>query len=498
MTPTILSILAALGWAAALLCLVLWRRAAPEAAACGTLRDRLGEAQARADGDATELRRLGASESRLMQNVEGLRAQLDEAKADRARHAREAGEERAAINVKLDAARDEVADLRVENERLRRDLAARAEKHDAEVTLLREIRGDLTDRFKTIADETMRLHGDNFTKVNDQKLRALLDPMRQHIGRFQDELRQTHEGAAKDRERLKTEIEMLTRRSEEVSREAVNLTRALKNDKQKQGAWGEMILGRVLEDSGLRSGHEYDTQVHVSDDEGGRRRPDAVVRLPGGRRVVIDAKVSLVAYEAATNSETTEDRASHLRAHVLAVRKHIDDLHGRDYGALVDGAVDYTLMFMPVEGALAAALEVEPDLTSYAIGRKVGIATPTTLMLAMRTIQHVWEVERRQGNAEEIARRAGLIFDKMAGVLEDFDKVGRQLDGACDAHAEALGKLARGRGNLLGMFDKMRVLGARTKRDGLPVDFDGADDTLADAEDGAGGGAPALPREAAE
>ena len=499
MTPVMLAALAAIGWGGALVFLILWRRAAVEAATCPGLRDqltdargRLGDADDRQQADATELRRLGSVESALLQKVEGLEGRLTDAADERTRLAREAGEERAVIAAKLDDARGEIGDLRVENERLRRDLTARAERHDSDVALLKGLRDEMTTRFKSIADDTMRLHGDNFTKVNDEKLRALLDPMRQHIGRFQDELRQTHEGAAKDRERLKTEIEMLTRRSEQVSQEAVALTRALKGEKQRQGAWGEMILERVLEDSGLRNGHEYHTQVSVNDGEGGRRRPDAVVKLPGARAVVIDAKVSLVAYEAAVNAEDGEARAQQLRAHVLAVKKHIDDLAARDYGQLVDGSVDYTLMFMPVEGALAAALEQDGSLTSYAIAKKVGIATPTTLMVAMRTIQHVWEVERRETNAEKIAERAGLMFDKMAGVLESFQKVGAHLESARASHDEALDRLSRGNGNLCRQFDDMRRLGARVKKDALPVDFDGKGDE-ADIE-----AAPTLLAEPAE
>ena len=464
MSPELLLPLAVLGWLAAAALFLLWRRAAPDAAACPALRDRVAEARARADGDASELRRLGAAESGLLQKVEGLETRLKDAADERARIAHAAGEERAVIATRLDGAQAELTALKVENERLRADLEARAERHETEVALLTGLREDMTNRFKALADDTMRLHGDNFTKVNDEKLRAILDPMRLHIGRFQDELRQTHEGAAKERERLKAEIEMLTRRSEQISTEAVALTNALKGEKQRQGAWGEMILERVIEDSGLRRGYEFDTQVSVTNDDGGRRRPDAVVRLPQGKNVVIDAKVSLVAYEAAVNADTAEERTRHLRAHAAAVRKHVDDLRARDYSAMIDGAVDYVLMFMPVEGALAAALEVSDDLTSYAIAHRVGIATPTTLMVALRTIEHVWSVERRETNAAEIADRAAKMYDKMAGVVEAFEKVGAKLGEARAAHDDAVDRLSRGNGNLVGQFDKMRRLGVRTKK----------------------------------
>ena len=483
--PTLLTILAVAGWAAAIAALVLWRRAAPYAPECHLLRGRLSDAEARvgagearADRDGAELRRLTGVESRLTQAVEALEARLSEASTDRARLAREAAEERATIQANLDEARGEVMRLRVANERLATDLAAREVRHDEDVRLLTELRADMTDRFKTLADATLKEHGERFGSLNRERMDALLKPMREQVDHFQRELREAHTGAAKDRERLKAEIDALSRRSEAVSREAVALTNALKGEKQRQGAWGEMILERVLQDSGLRKGHEYRTQVSVRDDEGGRRRPDAVVRLPGDKVVVIDAKVSLTAYERAVNAEDGDERRSQLRAHSAAVRKHIDDLRARDYSSMVEGSVDYVLMFMPVEGALAAALEVADDLTSYAIAHRVGIATPTTLMLALRTIHHVWAVERRESNAAEIAERAGLMYDKMAGVIESVESVGRHLDGARGAHADALDRLTRGNGNLVGQFDKMRRLGARTKKE-VAVPFDADDDDAA-------------------
>ena len=413
--------------------------------------------------------------ARLTAMVEGLERQIEAAAADRRAFAAQAHEERAALDAKLDAARGEVERLRVANEGLQARLDARIAAHDAEVALLKELRDDMADRFKALADRTLADHGTRFGTLNHERMTALLKPMSEQVERFQAELREAHVGAAKDRERLKTEIEQLTRRSEEVSREAVALTQALKGEKQKQGAWGEMILERLLEDSGLTEGREYETQLSVRDEEGGRRRPDVVVRLPGGKVVVIDAKVSLVAYEAAVNADDEGERERQGRAHVAALRAHIDELARRDYASLVDGAVDYTLMFLPVEGALAAALQMQGDLTAYAIAKRVGIATPTTLMMALRTIQHVWAVETRQRNAEEIARRAGLLHDKMAGVLDAFTKVGRALDAAQSEHAEAMQRLSTGRGNVIGQFDTLRRLGARATRD-IATPFEAEDD----------------------
>ena len=480
--PALLLAIAAAGWAAALLLLVLWRRAAPHSTRADDLGRRLSEAgarleeaDARAGADRDRLTVLHGEKAGSEEAVARLEAQIADAAAQRERIAAEAAGERRAIQDRLDAARDEIKALEVAQGRTRAELAARVARHDEDVALLTELRTEMIDRFKALSEATLADQGEKFGTLNRERVEALMKPMREQVTHFQTELRAAHEGAAKDRERLKTEIEQLTRRSEQVSKEAVALTNALKGEKQRQGAWGEMILERVLEDSGLERGREYQTQFAARDEDGGRRRPDVVVRLPGDKAVVIDSKVSLVAYEAAVNAAGEEERARQMSAHVLAVRRHIDELAGRDYGGIVEGAVDYTVMFMPVEGALAAALQVQDDLTSYAIARRVGIATPTTLMMALRTIQHVWSVERLGSNAEDIAKRAGLLHDKMALVVEAFDKVGDHLTQAQSEHSKALDRLSRGNGNVLGQFDTLRRLGARARKD-MPVGFDPAPD----------------------
>ena len=442
------------------------------------LRDALGESR-RAARDAEArggeaLRRAEVAESGCRDRdgrIEGLAAQVDALREEGRR-------ERGALEAKLEEERRALADLRAEHRAHLGGSAARERAMEERIGELKALREDMSDRFAKLADETMRLHGDNFTKVNDEKMRAILGPMRQQIEQFQGQLREAHDGATRDRVRLKTEIEQLSRQSEKVSQEAVALTNALKGDKQRQGAWGEMVLETLLESSGLRRGHEFVTQFSVTDEDGARRRPDAVVNLPGGRAVVIDSKVSLVAYERAVNAEDEEERERQVRAHTVAVKNHIDELAGRDYAGLVGGAVDYVLMFMPVEGALAVALEGRGDLTAYAIKRRVGIATPTTLMVALRTIEHVWSVERRESNAEEIAKRAGLIFDKMESVVSDFAGIGTALDRARQMQSDVMDRLARGNGNLLGQFDKMRKLGARTQKE-FAVAFDGDDEPAA-------------------
>jgi DNA recombination protein RmuC len=368
--------------------------------------------------------------------------------------------------------------LQEEHTRLQRAYAALQADTDGklasaerEVTALKELREELSRRFQELATETLRRTSEDFSKSHLDNLNSLLTPFRDHVGRFETELRNVHKSADEERARLGEQIRQLTQRSEAISLEATNLTRALKGDKQRQGAWGEMILEGVLEASGLIEGTHYDRQRSRMDEEGGRWRPDVVVRMPRDKYLVIDSKVSLVSYEAAASAETEETRSQHLRAHLAAVRKHIDTLAAKGYAALHQGSVDYVLMFMPIEGALSEAWRQQGDLTSYAIGKGVSIVTPTTLMLALKTVDHIWTVERREQNAEAIADRAGKLYDKVAGFVTDMQRVGTALTQASKAHEDAIGKLSKGRGNVLGQIEKLRTMGARTTKD-IVVEFD--------------------------
>lgn len=365
----------------------------------------------------------------------------------------------------------EHGDLQRTHATLAADTAGKLASAMREVQALKEVREEMSRSFEEIASATLRRTGADFSKAHSEKLTDLLTPLREHVGRFEVELRNVHKSADEERARLSEQIRHLTQRSEAISTEATNLTRALKGDKQRQGAWGEMILEGVLEASGLIDGVHYERQKGRVDAEGGRWRPDIVVRMPRGKCLVVDSKVSLVAYEAAGSAETEEARAQHLRAHVAAIRRHVDALASKGYSALETGSVDYVLMFMPIEGALSEAWRQQGDLTAYAAGKGVGIVTPTTLMLALKTVDHIWTVERREQNAEAIAERAGRLYDKVAGFVGDMQKVGSALASAAKSHDDAMGKLANGRGNLLGQVEKLKQMGARTTKE-LPLAFD--------------------------
>jgi len=358
-----------------------------------------------------------------------------------------------------------------ESARLTAELVAERKQGEDKLLLLQAVRKDMEDRFKALADEAMRQNGADLAKTSRERLEAALNPLKEHVGRFELELRAVHEGALKERQQLKTEIEHLTRRSEEVSREAVALTRALKGDKQRQGAWGEMILSTLLERSGLQEGVEYEVQAHRVADDGGRYRPDVVVRMPGDKRLVIDSKVSLVDYEIAVNAEGEAEKQAARGRHIAALRRHIALLSDKGYQALETGSVDYVVMFIPIEGALSEALRDAGDLTGFALEKNITIATPTTLMMALRTVSHVWAIERRNRNAEQIAERAGRLYDKVANFVDSLQAVGKNLGLAQKSYGEAMDRLSLGAGNVLGQVEKLKALGAKASKT-IAVDFE--------------------------
>lgn len=453
------------------LLIILWwavvtraaRRLRAVRAALEAAQARAGAAEARLTGAEAARQEAHVRAERLEETVAGLRDQIGALR-----------QERGAVQAALDVARHQAEGLRTE---MRVQSTAAAKDRDAaarEIAQLREIREEMTQKFREMADESLRRQGEDAAKAQQERLAALLTPLKEHVGRFEEELRAVHRSADQERARLGEQIAQLHRRSEEISVEAVNLTRALKGDKQRQGAWGEMILERILEDSGLERGVHYEVQASRRDDLGRALRPDVVVRMPRGKSVVVDSKVSLVAFETAINAPTPEDQAVARRDHVLALRAHIDRLADKGYAATEEG-VDYVLMFVPIEGALSEALREQPDLTGYALSRGIGLMTPTTLMVALRTIEHVWMVERRERNAEEIARRAGLLYDKVAGFVDSMNAVAGHLSRAAQAHDEAMNRLSRGSGNVLGQVDKLKRLGARTGR-AIEAGFDEDDE----------------------
>lgn len=390
----------------------------------------------------------------------------------------EVSDERDGLRDALHAARDEIAALGRQLAETR--LAAQKDRAAAEreMAMLRDLREEMTGQFRLMADESLRRQGADLEKTHGERLAALLTPFREQVQVFQSELQARNRAVDEERAALREQIEGLHRRSEEIGRDAVALTRALKGEKQRQGAWGEMILERVLEASGLERGTHYETQESWQAEDGKTWRPDVVVRMPRRKVLVIDSKVSLNDYEIAVNAESEAERAEALRRHVAAIRTHVTTLSAKGYHQIDDASVDYVLMFIPIEGAFSEALRVDPALAVFALDRRIGLATPTTLMLTLQTVDHIWTVERRETNAMEIAVRAGHLYDKVAGFVGAMEDMGKALDGASRAHATAMDRLARGSGNVIGQVEKLRALGARAQKR-IALDHDAEPEGLA-------------------
>jgi len=418
------------------------------------------------------------------QGLEALNTKLSEAEQTSARASALAEERKSEIerlNQDLSKLRSKIEDQneksRTQSNELTKVTANRAAEQKAsqeKIEMLSQVRDEMTAKFKELAEEALTAQGESFSKANIEKLEATLNPLKEHVGHFEKELRQVNEETVKDRERLKAEIAQLSKRSESISQEAVSLTRALKGDTQMQGAWGEMILENILEGSGLREGEEYETQAHRTGSEGERLRPDVVVKLPGGKTLVIDSKVSLVAYSDAVNSDTDDDIFAARKRHLVSIKAHINSLSAKGYQTAEASTVDYVILFVPIEGALSEALREDPTLTSYALEKNITIATPTTLMMALKTIASVWAVEKRNKNAELIADRAGKLYDKVTSFVQSMEKVGERLGLAQDSYDQAFNQLSKGRGNVISQVQTLKVLGAKTTKQ-ITTDHDDED-----------------------
>lgn len=388
----------------------------------------------------------------------------------------ELGEERDGLADALHLSRQQMGRLQTDLAEANMRGSKNKEIAAREIANLRELREEMTGQFRLLSSEALRVQRSELQKTQDDQLTALLHPFRDQVHRFQNELQSRNKVLDEEGARLREQIASLYQRTEDMSREAVNLTRALKGEKQRQGAWGEMILERLLEESGLSRGIHYEVQASWQDDDGRRWRPDVVVRMPREKVLVIDSKVSLNDYETAVNCEDQVAAQAALRRHISAVRAHIIALSEKGYQRMNDASVDYVLMFIPIEGAFSEALRADPDLAKFAMDRRIGLTTPTTLMLTLRTVDHIWAVERRETNALAIATRAGQLYDKVSGFVDSMEGVGRALDQANRAHGQAMDRLTRGSGNVIRQVEKLRELGARAQKR-IELDHDGEDQT---------------------
>lgn len=319
--------------------------------------------------------------------------------------------------------------------------------------------------FKNLANEIFDEKSKKFTEQNKIKLDEILKPLSEKLRDFEKKVEETYDKEAQQRFSLKEEVKRLAELNQQVSREASNLTKALKGDTKARGSWGEVILESILEKSGLVKDREYFVQASFSDDHGKKVQPDVIVAYPGDRSVVIDSKVSLLAYERYVSGEDKNEQEKALKDHLQSIRNHIRNLSGKNYQHIYQiKSLDFVMLFMPIEPAYYLAIQYDTELWSYAYDKRILLISPTNLIAALKMIESMWRQEYQSKNVMEIARQSGALYDKFEGLLSDLVDIGKKLDSAQNSYKSSMTKLAEGKGNLISRVEQIKKLGAKTKK----------------------------------
>jgi DNA recombination protein RmuC len=354
---------------------------------------------------------------------------------------------------------------RSENTRLQTQMEQEQLHSQEKLNLLEQAREQLRLQFSELAAVILEEKSARFGKESEEKLATLLNPFQEQLSSFRKKVDAIHHSETRDRAALQREITSLRDLNQQMSNEAINLTRALKGDKRVQGTWGELVLERVLEQSALRKGVEYESQPVFRDEQNRFQRPDVVVHLPEGRDIVIDSKVSLVAWESYVNCDDEKRQAGFLHSHVKAIVDHVKVLAAKDYGSLPEiRSLDFVLMFMPVEAAFLAAFQADDTLFTEAVSRKIILVSPTTLLTTLRTIESIWRYEKQSRNAREIAERAAALYDKFCSFTEDMERIGKQMHSLQNSYDSAMMRLSQGRGNLVSKVEHFPQMGVKVKK----------------------------------
>ncbi|MCE2572233.1 DNA recombination protein RmuC [Motilimonas eburnea] len=323
----------------------------------------------------------------------------------------------------------------------------------------------LVEQFERLSQRIYEQETAKFKSLNRDSLELLLNPLQQQLAGFKSQVADVYNNEAKERYSLKVEVEKLATLNQRMVEEAANLTQALKGDNKQQGNWGEVILQRILEDSGLRLGHEYDIQQSLKNEQGRRYQPDVIVHLPKGKDIIVDSKVSLTAYERFFNAGSESVKKQALTEHVLSVRNHIKGLGQKDYHKL-EGvrSLDYVLLFIAVEPAFLLAVQEDPSLVKLALEHNILLASPSNLMIALRTIENLWRYQRQEENAQLIAKKAGNLYEKLRLFSEDLLEVGASIDKAQSSYQRSIKRFSQGRGNVVQQAEQLRSLGAEVNK----------------------------------
>lgn len=359
------------------------------------------------------------------------------------------------LRSQLEQAYQQQSDLKSELARSQQKLSSTEEQ----ISSFEKTEKRFKEAFENLANQIFEQKSNVFREQNQAGLNHLLQPLRQQLEHFRQQVQHSYDIELKERHSLKSQLERLHQLNQQMSDEALNLTRALKGDNKQQGNWGEVVLSRVLEDSGLRQGYEYDVQVTGKNQQGQMIKPDVVVHLPDQRNVIVDSKVTLVAYERYCHENSSDEQKQALQAHIRSLRAHVNGLAKKNYQTLygVQG-LDFVFLFVPIEAALQLALQHDPKLITEACHQNILLVSPASLLVALRTIENVWRSEYQQRNVAQIAERAGRLYDKFCGFVDELVVLGNSLDKAQQSYQGAMQRLSQGRGNLIRRAEQLREL----------------------------------------
>ena len=342
------------------------------------------------------------------------------------------------------------------------NLFERNKEQKQEVEQLQE---KFTKEFENLANKILDEKSNKFTEQNKENMKNILSPLQDKIQLFEKKVEDTHKESIDYHAALRQQILGLSEMNAQMSKETINLTKALKGDSKMQGNWGELVLERVLEKSGLEKDREYFVQQGHTTDDGNRVFPDVVINLPDGKKMIVDSKVTLTAYERFINEDDDTIKEQHLKNHVAAIKRHVEDLGTKNYQDLYQiQSPDFVLLFIPIEPAFALALNEDTTLYNRAFEKNIVIVTPSTLLATLRTIDSMWANQKQQDNALEIARQAGALYDKFEGFLSDLIKIGKKIDESKIEYSGAMNKLVEGNGNIITSIEKLKKMGAKAKK----------------------------------